>query len=72
MKDERERIINERNKFQAMKTELGMMESAFTQIGCRYRRDGTTLCEHPRWMLKKYPQHEPYPKDCNPEVCPRN
>jgi hypothetical protein len=73
MKDQRDKIIKEKGRLIDLENELSMARAAFRQTGCRYRAlSPSEMCNHPRHMMKKYPQHVPQPPRCAPGDCPRN
>lgn len=71
MKDQREEILRIRKDYVNALGKVGKLEAVFISTGCRYRNDNDT-CGHPRHNMKKYPQHQPGPVLCEPNVCPRN
>ena len=71
MKDEREKVIRLKRDYEATIVKQKSLAAAFQKVGCRYRNDLDTKCGHPRHNMKKYPQHQPRPPVCSPDVCPR-
>ena len=72
MKDQRDQIVKVKEAHTNLLLKISEMNTRFRTLGCRYRNEFNTLCEHPRHMMKKYPQHVPAPPQCSIEKCPRN
>jgi len=72
MADQRDQIVKTKAAHAALMVKVGELQTRFVKLGCRYRNQFNTLCEHPRHMMKKYPQHQPSPPQCSTENCPRN
>ena len=71
MKDERDKIVAIKKRHSGLLQEAGELNTMICTYGCRYR-SVADKCEHPRHMMKKYPQHMPTAPLCRAENCPRN